>query len=265
MAARHISVRLRVWRQLGPDVPGGLVDYAVRDISTEMSFLEMLDVVNEEIIRRGEEPIAFESDCREGICGACGLVINGVAHGPLRGGATCQLFMRQFQDGDTITVEPWRARAFPVVKDLVVDRSALDRILTAGGYISTSVGSAVDANAIPIARETAEQAMDLAECIGCGACVAACRNAAAHLFTAAKIGHLVLLPQGQVERKSRVVRMVSAMDREGFGACSNEGECEAVCPKSISIDAIARMVREYLSARLAGRQGHGVGPEIGPE
>ena len=240
-----ISVRLRIWRQAGPDQPGGLVEYDAPGISTDISFLEMLDVINEGLIARGEDAIAFDSDCREGICGACGLVINGVPHGPLRGATTCQLHMRSFRDGDSITVEPWRARAFPVRKDLVVDRSAFDRIIASGGYVSFNTGGAPDGNALPIARDVAERAMDAAACIGCGACVAACKNAAAHLFTAAKITHLGLIPQGQAERYRRVTGMVDQMDAEGFGNCSNEGECEAVCPKEIPIATIARMYRDY--------------------
>jgi succinate dehydrogenase / fumarate reductase iron-sulfur subunit len=213
----------------------------------------MLDVVNEGLIRRGEDPIAFDSDCREGICGSCGAVINGIPHGPDRGAATCQLHMRRFRDGETIVIEPFRARAFPVIKDLVVDRSGFDRIVAAGGYVSFNVGGAPDANAIAVAKSVADQAMDAAQCIGCGACVAACKNAAAHLFTSAKIAHLGLLPQGQAERPRRVLRMVEQMDAEGFGSCSNEGECEAVCPKEIPMANIARMNREYLRAVLAGR------------
>lgn len=249
-----LTLKLRVWRQKGPDAPGRLVDYRAENISPDMSFLEMLDVVNEGLIRRGEEAIAFDSDCREGICGLCGVVVNGIAHGPDRGTTVCQLHMRRFKDGDTITVEPWRARAFPVVKDLVVDRSAFDRIIAAGGYVSVNVGGAPDGNAIPIAKDVVECAMDSAACIACGACVAACKNAAAHLFTSAKISHLSLLPQGQVERLQRVVRMVEQMDAEGFGMCSNEGECEAVCPKEIPISNIARMTREYMKAMfVAGK------------
>ncbi len=243
-----INVTLRIWRQAGSDQPGQLVDYAARNISTDISFLEMLDVVNEGLISRGEDAIAFESDCREGICGSCGVVINGVPHGPTRGATTCQLHMRSFSDGDAITIEPWRARAFPVIKDLVVDRSAFDRIIAAGGYVSFNTGGAPDGNTRPIARDVAETAMDSAVCIGCGACVAACKNAAAHLFTAAKISHLGALPQGQVERNRRVVHMVDQMDAEGFGNCSNEGECEAVCPKEIPISNIARMYRDYYTA-----------------
>jgi len=227
-----------------------MVEYTVPDISSDMSFLELLDLVNDGLIAKGEEAIAFDSDCREGICGACGLVINGVPHGPNRGATTCQLHMRSFKSGDTISVEPWRAKSFPIVKDLVVDRSALDRIIIAGGYVTFNTGGAPDGNTIPIARDVAEQAMDSAACIGCGACVAACKNAAAHLFTSAKVSHLGLLPQGQPERFRRVVRMVDQMDADGFGNCSNEGECEAVCPKEIPISNIATMYRDYQKAAL---------------
>jgi succinate dehydrogenase / fumarate reductase iron-sulfur subunit len=245
-----MRIHLRVWRQAGPDKPGGLVDYQAESISPDMSFLEVLDVVNEGLITKGQDPIAFDSDCREGICGTCGFLINGLAHGPLRATTVCQLHMRSFRDGDTLTLEPWRAKAFPVIKDLVVDRSAFDRIIQAGGYTSINVGGAQDANAILIAKPTVEQAMDSAACIGCGACVAACKNASAVLFTSAKVSHLALLPQGQVERHARVVSMVDRHDAEGFGSCSNEGECEAVCPKEIPITNIARMNREYLKATL---------------
>jgi succinate dehydrogenase / fumarate reductase iron-sulfur subunit len=255
MNAQTISVHLKVWRQAGPNEPGRLVEYQARDISSDMSFLEMLDVVNEDLIRKGEDAIAFDSDCREGICGSCGLMINGVAHGPDRGATTCQVHMRRFRNGETIVIEPWRAKAFPILKDLIVDRRAFDRILAAGGYISAGVGGAPDGNAIPIPRDTAESAMDSAACIGCGACVAACKNAAAHLFTSAKITHLALLPQGAAERERRVVRMVEQMQAERFGACSNEGECEAVCPKLIPISNIARMIREYTRAVFTGKNG----------
>jgi succinate dehydrogenase / fumarate reductase, iron-sulfur subunit len=248
VSSKTITVKLKVWRQAAQDRPGQLVDYVANNVSPDMSFLEMLDVVNEDLIRKGEDAIAFDSDCREGICGACGLMINGVAHGPDPGATTCQLHMRRFRDGETITVEPWRAKAFPVLKDLTVDRGAFDRILAAGGYISAGVGGAPDGNAILISRDLSEEAMDSAVCIGCGACVAACKNAAAHLFTSAKISHLALLPQGHPEREQRVTRMVDQMEVEGFGACSNEGECEAVCPKLIPISNIARMVREYTRA-----------------
>ncbi len=247
-----MTITLRVWRQANPDERGSMETYPVHDVSVDMSFLEMLDVLNERLIGSGEEPVAFDSDCREGICGTCGFVVDGVPHGPDRGSTVCQLHMRRFQDGDTITLEPWRAKAFPVVKDLVVDRSALDRIIQAGGYTSINCGGAPDANAIPIAREAAEHAMDAAACIGCGACVAACKNASAALFTSAKVTHLSHLPQGKVERTSRVLGMVQQMDAEQFGSCSNEGECEAVCPKEIGITAIARMNREYMRAVLAG-------------
>jgi len=245
-----MRINLRVWRQAGPDKPGKLIDYKAEDVSPDMSFLEMLDVVNEGLIRKGDDPIAFDSDCREGICGTCGFLIDGLAHGPMRASTVCQLHMRSFKDGDTLTLEPWRARAFPIIKDLVVDRSAFDRIIQAGGYTSINVGGARDANAILIPRPTVEQAMDSAACIGCGACVAACKNASAALFTSAKISHLALLPQGQVERTARVVDMVDRHDAEGFGSCSNEGECEAVCPKEISITNIARMNREFVRATL---------------
>ncbi|HKW00618.1 MAG TPA: succinate dehydrogenase/fumarate reductase iron-sulfur subunit [Vicinamibacterales bacterium] len=245
-----MKIHLRVWRQSGPSAKGELVDYTADSVSRDMSFLEMLDVVNEGLIKKGEEPIAFDSDCREGICGACGFLVNGRPHGPDPGTTVCQLHMRRFKDGQRLTLEPWRARAFPVVRDLVVDRTAFDRIVQAGGYTSVNVGGAEDANAILIGKNTAEAAMDSAQCIGCGACVAACKNASAALFTSAKITHLALLPQGQVERKSRVVKMVAQMDTEGFGSCSNEGECEAVCPKGISLTNIVRMNREFWRALL---------------
>ncbi len=248
-----MKLSLKIWRQAGPDSAGRLVDYVADDVSPDMSFLEMLDVVNEKLVKKGEDAIAFDSDCREGICGTCSLVVNGIPHGPDRGTTVCQLHMRRFKDGDTITVEPWRAKAFPVVKDLVVDRSAFDRIIAAGGYVSVNVGGAPDGNTIPIPKHTAETSMDSAQCIACGACVAACKNASAHLFMGAKISHLALLPQGQVERHRRVVAMIEQADSEGFGSCSNEGECEAVCPKEIPISNIARMTREYVKAVLAAR------------
>ena len=248
-----MRLKLRIWRQQGPSSAGTLVDYVAEDVSPDMSFLEMLDVVNEGLIRKGEDAIAFDSDCREGICGMCSLVVNGVAHGPDRGTTVCQLHMRRFRDGDTITVEPWRAKAFPVVKDLVVDRSAFDRIIAAGGYTSVNVGGAPDGNTILIPKNVAETAMDSAACIGCGACVAACKNASAHLFMSAKISHLALLPQGQIERTGRVAAMIAQADAEGFGSCSNEGECEAVCPKEIPISNIARMTREYILSLFAPR------------
>jgi succinate dehydrogenase / fumarate reductase iron-sulfur subunit len=246
----EMTLNLLVWRQPGPDAPGRMVPYTARAVSPDMSFLEMLDVVNEDIIRRGEDPIAFDSDCREGICGTCGLVVNGIPHGPDRGATVCQLHMRRFKDGDTIAIEPWRARAFPVLKDLVVDRSAFDRIIAAGGYTSVNAGGAPDGNAILIPKALVERAMDAAACIACGACVAACKNASAVLFTAAKLTHLGLLPQGRIEHPARVIAMVERMDAEGFGSCSNEGECEAVCPKEIRITTIARMNRDYAKAAL---------------
>jgi succinate dehydrogenase / fumarate reductase, iron-sulfur subunit len=245
-----MNLTLRIWRQASPKAPGKLVEYKATGISPDMSFLEMLDVVNEGLIKRGEEPVAFDSDCREGICGTCGCMVNGIAHGPDAGTTVCQLHMRRFKDGETITIEPWRAAAFPILKDLCVDRSAFDRIIQAGGYTSINAGSAPDANSIPVPRDLAERAMDFAACIGCGACVAQCKNGSAALFTSAKIAHLGLLPQGQVEKDRRVLAMVSRMDEEGFGACSNEGECEAVCPKEISIQGIARMNREFARATL---------------
>jgi succinate dehydrogenase / fumarate reductase, iron-sulfur subunit len=246
-----MNLTLHVWRQPGPDAPGGMVRYQAADISSEMSFLEMLDVVNERLMETGEVPIAFDHDCREGICGSCSLMINGVAHGPERGTAACQLHMRSFRDGQEIHVEPWRARAFPVVKDLVVNRSALDRIIAAGGYIGAPTGSAPDGNATLVPKDAVETAMDAAQCIGCGACVAACPNGSASLFTAAKITHLGLLPQGQPERARRARRMVEQMDIEGFGQCSLYGECQEACPKEISIDTITRMNRDYLRALTA--------------
>ena len=243
---------LRVWRQQGPNTAGKMVQYDAPDVSPDMSFLEMLDVVNERLTESGEEPIAFAHDCREGICGSCSLMINGIAHGPVRGAATCQVHMRSFDDGQTIQIEPWRARAFPVIKDLVVDREALDRIVQAGGFISVPTGSAPDANAIPIPKQDVDDAMDAAACIGCGACVAACPNASASLYTAAKVSHLGLLPQGQPERYRRVLRMVDQMDLEGFGGCTLFGECQEACPKLISIDTIARMNRDYFKAATFG-------------
>ena len=246
-----MNLTLKVWRQPGPDVPGGLKEYKAHDISPDMSFLEMLDVVNERLIEAGDLPIAFDHDCREGICGACGLMINGVAHGPSRGTATCQLHMRTFRDGDTIVIEPWRARAFPVISDLVVNRGALDRIIAAGGYISAPTGSAQDANAIPVPKHDSDAAMDAAACIGCGACVAACPNGSASLFTGSKIAHLGLLPQGQPERFRRALKMVAQMDIESFGYCTFYGECQEACPKEISIDVISRMNRDFLRAAVA--------------
>jgi succinate dehydrogenase / fumarate reductase iron-sulfur subunit len=240
-----MNLRLRIWRQKDAQAPGGFVSYEASSVSPDMSFLEMLDVVNEGLIARGEEPIAFDSDCREGICGACGMVINGVAHGGQRGTTVCQLHMRHFKDGQTITIEPWRAKAFPVIKDLIVDRGAFDRIIQSGGFVSVNTGGTPDANAIPVPKTAADRAMDAASCIGCGACVAACKNASAMLFVAAKISHLGILPQGKPERDRRALNMVEAMDREGFGNCTVTGSCEAVCPKEISLDFIARMNREF--------------------
>ncbi len=243
-----MKLTLLVWRQPSATAAGHMARYEATDVSPEMSFLEMLDVVNEGLITRGETPIAFDHDCREGICGSCGMMINGVAHGPMKGTATCQLHMRSFSDGDTVYIEPWRARAFPIVKDLVVDRGAFDRIIQAGGFVSVSTGSAPDGNAIPIPKTDADSAMDAAQCIGCGACVAACPNASAMLFTSAKVGHLGSLPQGQPERRRRALGMVEQMDLEGFGGCTWHGECMEACPKGISIDWIARLQHDYLVA-----------------
>jgi len=248
-----MNFTLKVWRQAGPQAPGRLVTYPAEGISPDTSFLEMLDIVNERLIAKNEEPIAFDHDCREGICGMCGAVVNGYAHGHERRTTLCQLHMRSFRDGATICIEPFRARAFPVIRDLVVDRSAFDAILMTGGYISIRTGAAPEANAIPVPKENAERAMDAAACIGCGACVAACPNASAMLFTAAKIGHLGLLPQGQPERFDRVRTMVSAMEQAGFGSCTNHGECEAACPKGISMDFIARMNLDLIRAAIRHR------------
>jgi succinate dehydrogenase / fumarate reductase iron-sulfur subunit len=242
---------LHVWRQPGPNAPGRFERYEARDINEHMSFLEMLDVVNQGLLEAGQEPIAFEHDCREGICGSCGIVINGMPHGPLPKTTVCQLHMRHFRNGDELWLEPWRARAFPVVKDLVVDRNAFDRIIQAGGYVSVRTGSAPDANAIPVRKDHADRAMDAAACIGCGACVAACPNGSAMLFTAAKVAHLSLLPQGQPERLERVLGMVEQMDQDGFGNCTNHGACEAACPKGISIDFIAQLNRDWVKAALS--------------
>jgi succinate dehydrogenase / fumarate reductase iron-sulfur subunit len=250
-----MNLTLRVWRQKNSTTNGQFVTYAAKDISPDMSFLEMLDVVNEGLILNGEEQIAFDHDCREGICGSCSLVINGTPHGPLKATTTCQLHMRSFKDGDTITIEPWRAAPFPVIKDLVVDRSAFDRIIQSGGYVSVSTGGAPDGNAIPIPKADADTAFDAAACIGCGACVAACKNASAMLFVSAKISHLSLLPQGKVEETHRVLNLVEKMDAEGFGNCTNIGSCEAACPKEISLDNIARMNRLYLKAVLQSKLG----------
>lgn len=248
-----MRITLHIWRQKGPKDAGRMVTYDVPDASPEMSFLEMLDVLNERLAAKGEEPVAFDHDCREGICGTCGIVINGIPHGPRGATTTCQLHMRSFHDGDHITCEPWRARAFPVVRDLAVDRSAFDRIVEAGGFIGVNTGSAPDGNSIPIAKKTSDLSMDAAACIGCGACVAACPNASAMLFVAAKISHLGLLPQGQPERYDRAAKMVARMDGEGFGNCTNTRECEAACPKEIGVDFIARMNRDFLRAGVADR------------
>lgn len=241
---------LKIWRQKNRNTKGKFARYEVNDVNPDMSMLECLDVLNEDLTRKGEEPVAFEHDCREGICGSCGFMINGVAHGPLAGTTVCQLAMRHFKDGEELLLEPWRARAFPFLKDLAVDRSAFDRIIAAGGYISVSTGSAPDGNAIPVPKEQSEASMDVAQCIGCGACVAACPNASASLFTGAKISHLGLLPQGQPERDLRAVRMVTQMNLEQFGQCTNIGECVAVCPKRIPIEAIGRMNHDYIAGAM---------------
>lgn len=246
-----MNLTLRVWRQKSSASGGQFVTYEAHDISPDMSFLEMLDVVNDRLIKKGEEQIAFDHDCREGICGMCSLVINGTPHGPLQT-TTCQLHMRSFKDGDTISIEPWRATPFPVLRDLVVDRSAFDRIIQSGGYVSVSTGGAPDGNAIPVGKADADRAFDAATCIGCGACVAACKNASAMLFVSAKVSHLSLLPQGRVEEERRVLNMVAKMDEEGFGNCTNTGSCEAACPKGISLDNIARMNRLYAKALIKG-------------
>lgn len=248
-----MNLILHVWRQRNASDKGGMVRYEARDVNPDMSFLEMLDVVNEDLILKGEAPIAFDHDCREGICGSCGFMINGIAHGPLPGTTVCQLHMRHFKDGDVLYVEPWRARAFPVVKDLVVERSAFDRIIAAGGYISAPTGSAPDGNVVAVPKQNAELAMDAAACIGCGACVAACPNASAALFTGAKITHLGMLPQGQPERYERALKMVAQANRELFGSCTNIGECEAVCPKEIRLEVIARMNRDFIRANWTAR------------
>jgi len=250
-AAKKMKVRLKIWRQEGPKAQGRFEEYSLDDVLTDMSFLEMLDVLNEKLLKEGKRPVEFESDCREGICGTCSLMVSGQAHGPLRGATTCQLYMRSFKDGELITIEPWRAKAFPIIRDLVTDRRAFDRIQMAGGYTGAKTGPHADANAILISKELADRAMDAAACIGCGACVAACPNASASLFTSAKISQLMLLPQGHPLRKDRVIGMVDQMDKEGFGNCSNLGECEAACPKKISIQNIAIMKREYLKAALS--------------
>lgn len=249
-----MNLTLKVWRQKNTNDKGNLVEYKVADISPDMSFLEMFDVLNEQLINKGDDPIAFDHDCREGICGMCSMFINGRPHGPVKGVTTCQLHMRSFKDGDTIVVEPWRAKSFPVIKDLTVDRTAFDRIIAAGGFISINTGNAVDANAIPIPKHDADEAFDAAACIGCGACVATCKNSSAMLFVAAKVSQLALLPQGKIEREQRVLNMVAQMDNEGFGNCSVTGACEVECPKSISLETIARMNREYTVAKLVGKE-----------
>ncbi|MCF8275308.1 MAG: succinate dehydrogenase/fumarate reductase iron-sulfur subunit [Flavobacteriales bacterium] len=249
-----MNLTLKIWRQKGPKDAGKIVDYPVKDISPDMSFLEMLDVLNEELVNKGEEPVAFDHDCREGICGMCSLYINGEAHGPQRLVTTCQLHMRSFKDGETIYIEPWRAEAFPVIKDLVVDRSSFDRIIQAGGYISVNTGAAQDANNIPVPKADADKAFAAATCIGCGACVATCKNSSAMLFVSAKVSQLALLPQGQVEAEQRVLSMVKQMDEEGFGNCSNTGACEVECPKGISLENIARMNREFFSAAVMSEE-----------
>ncbi len=245
-----MKLNLKIWRQNGPKDAGKMVDYTVDNISEDMSFLEMIDTLNQDLITKGEEPVAFDHDCREGICGMCSMFINGEAHGPNRGVTTCQLHMRSFNDGETIYIEPWRATAFPVIKDLTVDRSAFDRVIQAGGYVNVNTGQAVDGNATPIPKSAADEAFNAATCIGCGACVATCKNASAMLFVSAKVSQLDLLPQGKVESKDRVLKMVEQMDKEGFGNCTNTGACEVECPKGISIENIARMNRLYLSASL---------------
>ncbi|MFY7898571.1 MAG: succinate dehydrogenase/fumarate reductase iron-sulfur subunit [Chitinophagaceae bacterium] len=248
-----MNLTIKVWRQQNANSKGEFVSYQVKDISHEMSFLEMFDVLNEQLVQEGKEPIAFDHDCREGICGMCSMYIDGKPHGPWQANTTCQLHMRAFKDGDTITVEPWRANAFPVIKDLMVDRSAFDRIIQAGGYISVNTGNAVDGNALPINKQSADDSFAAAMCIGCGACVAACKNSSAMLFMSAKVSHLALLPQGDPERKTRVLNMVAQMDKEGFGACTNTGACEATCPKEISLSNIARLNQEYLVASLTAQ------------
>ena len=248
-----MRLTLRVWRQAAPEAPGGFETYEVDEVTHEMSFLELLDSLNEKLVGEGREPVAFDSDCREGICGSCGLMIDGQAHGPQRGTATCQLHMRRFNDGDVVTVEPWRAAGFPIVRDLVIDRSALDHIIEAGGFITAPTGSAPDANLIPVPKDDADRAMDAAACIACGACVAACPNGAGQLFTAAKLAHLNLLPQGQAERYKRAEAMVDTME-EYFGSCTNHAECQEACPKSISIDFIALMNKDYLKSKLKNRR-----------
>ena len=250
MSSKNMRLNLKIWRQKGPKANGKMVDYTLNEVNPEMSFLEMMDVLNQQLVDEGDEPVAFDHDCREGICGMCSMFINGRAHGPMTGTTTCQLHMRHFNDGDTIVIEPWRASAFPVIKDLMVDRSAFDRVIQAGGYISVNTGSAPDANSLPIPKQNADMAFDAATCIGCGACVATCKNASAMLFVGAKVSQLSLLPQGQPEREERAIRMVEQMDKEGFGNCTNTRACEVECPKGISIENIARLNREYLRAKV---------------
>ena len=251
--SNEMTLKLKIWRQSGPNDKGHFYEHEAKGIEGDMSFLEMIDIVNQELIKKGEDPIEFDHDCREGICGMCSMVINGEAHGPERGTTTCQLHMRSFKDGDTIVVEPWRASAFPVIKDLKVDRTSFDKIIQSGGYISVNTGNAPDANAIPVGKETADLAFMAATCIGCGACVAACTNSSAMLFTSAKVSHLSLLPQGHAEKESRVRNMVNTMDSLGFGNCSNTGACELACPKNISLENIARMNREYIVSSTKAR------------
>jgi succinate dehydrogenase / fumarate reductase, iron-sulfur subunit len=246
-----MNLTLKIWRQKNADTRGRFESYPVENISSEMSFLEMIDVLNERLVREGQDPVAFDHDCREGICGTCSMYINGRPHGPWQANTTCQLHMRAYKDGETITIEPWRANAFPVIKDLVVDRSAFDRIIQAGGYISVNTGNAVDANSLPVAKDLADASFAAAACIGCGACVAACKNSSAMLFVSAKVSHLALLPQGAPERKTRALNMIAQMDKEGFGSCTNTQACESVCPKEISMSNIARMNAEYILAGLA--------------
>ncbi|MCX7419160.1 MAG: succinate dehydrogenase/fumarate reductase iron-sulfur subunit [Planctomycetia bacterium] len=254
-SSRGLNLTLKIWRQPGPNARGEFRTYEMKNISPDMSFLEMLDVLNEQLIQQNQEPVVFDHDCREGICGMCSLMINGQAHGPDRGTTTCQLHMRRFSDGDTIVIEPWRAKAFPVLRDLAVDRAAFDRIITAGGYVSINTGNAQDANCLPIARDKQEKSMAAAACIGCGACVAACKNASAMLCVRAKVSQLALLPQGEPERARRVTRMVAQMDKEGFGGCTNTYECEAACPAEVSVTNIARLNREYLRAVVVSEEG----------
>jgi succinate dehydrogenase / fumarate reductase, iron-sulfur subunit len=254
MSTGNMTINLKVWKQKNAKTSGNLETYKVEHVSPDMSFLEMFDVLNEKLVQENKEPIAFDHDCREGICGMCSMYINGQPHGPLQGVTTCQLHMRSFSDGDTIVVEPWRSAAFPVIKDLVVDRTAFDRIIASGGYVSVNTGNAQDANSLPIGKDKADEAFAAAACIGCGACVAACKNASAMLFVSAKVSQLALLPQGQPERESRALNMVAQMDAEGFGACTNTGACAAECPKEISLENIARLNREFLGASISSKE-----------